>query len=317
MKAAEGRVLPLMKSLKDAVAISKKECDGFFLTAFVIEVWLGRLLQETVDEYAEKKMAVDRRLQTGRARRIFSEFFGHASDMEFPNVFYSLCRFCEYEGPFGEVLLSAFSRLSYEELLPKLPESKTTMEEFLIGVAGLRDCVDRLCDWVEAFAHWTVHGLSYCSPVMFDQDPDKRELAGLGVNQRHFANMSALEKEHWYWIHDEVAAQFKDSPKWRMVGQGMVSEKTRVMKYPELDMFIISSWPLVKKHDWTYRDLSKFATTVLQKNAALPVQREQDLATYCNNVLGLRKESRNGVSAKDGQPPGFDIALRIFNRRNS
>ena len=44
--------------------------------------------------------------------------------------------------------------------------------------------------------------------------------------------------------------------------------------------------------------------------ARYPCGREQDLAAYCVNVLGLRKPGK-GASAKNGHPEGYDIAIRF------
>ena len=40
---------------------------------------------------------------------------------------------------------------------------------------------------------------------------------------------------------------------------------------------------------------------------AYPCEREQDFATYCTNVLGLRKTGK-GITAKNGRPTGYEIA---------
>lgn len=303
--------LPLMKSIEDAVALCHKEQDNFYVTAFMIEAWLGSLILDTVAEYAEKKSAVDRRLQTGRARQLFEEIFGHVGDEEFPHLFLAFCRFGEYDDPQSETLLRAFALLSFEEPPPESLPSNPTREVILALVAAGRRRVARLCDWIEAIVHWQVHEFSYLSPVSFDPDPQKRELAALGVNQRCFAHLDDFGKAWWFWHHGEAAEEFKNSPKWSVLGQAMASEKTRTQKYPQLDEVVIACWPVVKKHNWTYRDLLNLLLAVLPTKDAYPLQREHDLATYCNNVLGLRKQTGDGSTAKDGKPTGFDVALRI------
>jgi hypothetical protein len=81
-----------MKSMQDAVAISKKEQDNFYVTAFLIEAWLGQVVLDATAEYAEKKNAKDRRMQAAQSRRGFLKVFGHAKDEEFSHVFGALCR---------------------------------------------------------------------------------------------------------------------------------------------------------------------------------------------------------------------------------
>jgi hypothetical protein len=45
-----------------------------------------------------------------------------------------------------------------------------------------------------------------------------------------------------------------------------------------------------------------------------PCEREQDLAAYCANVLGLRKGWK-GKSAAQGGPPGADVARALCRRQ--
>jgi hypothetical protein len=76
-----------MKSMEDAVALCGKEPDNFYVTAFMIEAWLGRIVLEAAAEYAEKKNAKERTMQNGQAWRAFLEIFGHAKDDEFHHIY--------------------------------------------------------------------------------------------------------------------------------------------------------------------------------------------------------------------------------------
>lgn len=91
----------------------------------------------------------------------------------------------------------------------------------------------------------------------------------------------------------------------------MASESTRHWNYQDLDTAVISIWPLVKKHNWTYRDLMEFLTSQKLHSKSYPCEREQDLAAYCSNVLGLRK-SGQGKTAVNGRPAGYEVAVRLF-----
>jgi hypothetical protein len=42
-----------------------------------------------------------------------------------------------------------------------------------------------------------------------------------------------------------------------------------------------------------------------------PLENEPELATYCQNVLGLRKSGAKGRGRPDGQPPGWEVALKL------
>jgi hypothetical protein len=80
--------------------------------------------------------------------------------------------------------------------------------------------------------------------------------------------------------------------------------------YPDVDSLVIGLWPLVTKYNWTYRDLLKTIRPALKRPKAYPCEREQDFATYCTNVLGLRKTAK-GASSKNGHPPGHTIAEHL------
>src|SRR6266480_7563948 len=82
--------LPLFKSLAEAIAMSKKQQDTFYVDTLYIQRWLARANKEAVAEYAEKKDPRDRALQTGSAWRLFRESFGDLSDPPFVCLFKSM-----------------------------------------------------------------------------------------------------------------------------------------------------------------------------------------------------------------------------------
>ena len=67
--------LPFMPTGEDAFALSKEHNDLFYIVAFMLQYWLGDLLQRSAAEYAEKKNPRDRMLQTGKAWRTLTELF--------------------------------------------------------------------------------------------------------------------------------------------------------------------------------------------------------------------------------------------------
>ena len=42
--------LPAMKTLQDAIALSKKKGDSFYVSAFVFQAWLGEMVVQTNTE---------------------------------------------------------------------------------------------------------------------------------------------------------------------------------------------------------------------------------------------------------------------------
>ena len=94
----------------------------------------------------------------------------------------------------------------------------------------------------------------------------------------------------------------------------MAARETRHWNYPEVDAAVICLWPLVKRYHWTYRDLLNVMLEGDPQLRRYPCQRVEDLATYCANVLGLRKTAQ-GKTSKKGRPQGCEVARRLFPRR--
>jgi len=302
-----------MKSLEDAEALCEKEQDPFYLDAFLIEAWLGHVVLEAATEYAEKKNAKDRCLQSGGAGRGFMEIFGQARDEDFHHVFESLLRFTEYDDVQAHMLRRAIIPLSFEHessgdfIGPKTLEVVRKRSE---AIELIRRSVGRWCEWMDAVVHFETHMMWHLAPANFNPDPEKRELAMLGLNQRLYAGLSDFGKGWWQWHHGEAAERFKDSPKWPTVGEGMIGQEVRRWAYPKLDEVVIILWPLLKRHNWTYRDLMNVVRSAADLPDDYPCQREQDLSAYCPNVLGLRKDG-TGRTATNGRPVGYDVAARI------
>ena len=82
--------MPLMKSLEEAEALCQQKRDGFYLDAFYIETWLGAVFSAAQEEYAGKKEAKQRQMQTGQAWRSFMHYFDPACEKK-----------CETTGRFG------------------------------------------------------------------------------------------------------------------------------------------------------------------------------------------------------------------------
>lgn len=126
------------------------------------------------------------------------------------------------------------------------------------------------------------------------------------------------------WLGDvtlQTVAQYAErkSAKNRKLQQGLAAKSFEATfghasNAAALDECIIKLWPLVRRHHWTYRDLMNVIQSVAPVPLRYPCEREQDLATYCNNVLGLRKSSKKGKSDPHGRPPGYEVARAMCDR---
>ncbi len=219
--------------------------DTYYLTAFVLQGWLGQLVSQTTTEYAEKKNAKDRVMQTGQAWRGFREIF--RSDQELPQFLGQMLRFTEFDHSLAALLRRALVPLWVEHECSGEYFGPKAMDLAKNPKAGLDlalRSLERWCDWIDALIHFKTHEHWHFAPACFDPDPDKRELASLGTNQRHLTVLSEGAREWWEWHFSEAAERFKNSPEWQMLGKAMISQSDKAWPYREADTLIISLWPL-------------------------------------------------------------------------
>ncbi len=305
--------MPFMDSVEDALSLCEEHQDGFYLSAFMLECWLGQVTCHVVAEYSEKKQAKDRRLQKEKARRFFWDIFGHIPDSEIHHLLSHVNRFAEHDDPQSEIVFKCYAMLGADMPFEDWPKPVgLSRDEFIQrGVQQMRACMDRLCDWVEAQIHRDTHVHTWLSPVSFHPDPDTREIASVGVLQRNYPQLDAAAQRRWRSHYEHLAKEHGNSPKWRMMGKAMASDDQKEPHHPKVDQLAILLWPLVTRHNWTYRELMAVMTAILPELQGYPCSREQDLATYCANVLGLRK----GNTQRPPQRkviPGMDVAQKIF-----
>jgi hypothetical protein len=79
--------------------------------------------------------------------------------------------------------------------------------------------------------------------------------------------------------------------------------------YRQLDRTIIFLWPLLRYHNWSYRDLAHVLHSFEQCFDSFPCRSERQLAIYCRTALGLRRGSFG--TRMDGPIPGETVAGRI------
>jgi hypothetical protein len=89
-----------------------------------------------------------------------------------------------------------------------------------------------------------------------------------------------------------------------------VAQPKRTWPHPELDEAVISLWPLVQRHNWTFGDLINVLRDVLPQSEIYPCQSERNLATYCAFTLRLRRFGQ-GKTTRQSRPPGYELALRL------
>lgn len=311
-----------MKTVQDAQQLRQLEQDPFYLSAFMIQMWAGHALMAVTAEYAEKKDPRTRALQSGQTWQSFCEtlvtnflkadrppssplapFRPDELDPVNITLFISdIFRLIRYEHPVADTLRKAMNCY--------LAELGDSQEELRKPVTQPIAEFQRICDWLDCILHLQTHLAWHMAPVAFDPDRDKRHLARLGFHQRHFDKIDPQMKASWFDDFKAAAERFARSPKWKALAEGLNSDATRVWNYRDVDTAIITLWPLVKRHNWTYADLLKVIRPILKRPTAYPCDSEQNISMYCINVLGLRKTGK-GRTAK-GEPVGADVARRLL-----
>ena len=328
------RALPFMPEPEDALALFEAEKDPFYLAAFMIQCWLGGLVQRAAAEYAENKQAKDRSLQRGEAWKAFRETFSRHQQDGLRFLLPHLLRFCASDGSPRNSLRQALVPLAIEHQItgnyyfgPKKqkpgtgangksrvsgkPQDDAPSFSSLASVKELSSrTIIRWCDWLDAAIHHRTHRHWHLAPACFDPDPETRHLANLGHAQSNLARLDQRAKACWLLDFAAAVEHYQDSPKWSALGQGMNAESARSWTYPELDTLVIALWPMVSAHNWTYLDLLNVIRPALERPSAYPCDTEQNFATYCCSILGLQKVGR-GKTARDGRPAGYDVARKL------
>ncbi len=343
-------VLPFMGTMEDAYELCRLEQDNFYMSAFMIQGWIGRASVLVAKEYAEKKVARTRLLQSGQSARAFAEIIGNA-----------LCRTeanderaCQPNGPASSADASRADEIVRDQLILQLAaldqtKSRTFFQHILRfssfddPLAGIcreavmnfatevqlkpqavieqpfimhpsfgdpRVALIYFCEWLDSILHLKTHAMWYCQPAMFDPDAEKRDLAAGAFVRNHIATADAETKARYQAQFEAAVEHYPDSPKQRAMAATLDADTPRVWNYEDVDTAVITLWPLVKRFNWTYVDLLKTIRPSVKRPKLYPCHREQSFATYCTNVLGLRKTEKGRTS--DGDPAGADVARYLL-----
>ncbi len=296
------RRLPPMQTAQDAANLNVQHRTTFYISAFMFQCWLSELTLSNTAQLAEKPDPKDRSFQTGEAWRGFFKMFGQASDAEFPAFYGHLMEFAEYDDPFAAHLIEAVVGLSIEHDLtgeflgPRTPAVLGKSPEKLLAL--MRRSTVRLCDWLDSALQFRVFLKWHIMPDCFDPDPQKRELACLAHNQRHFDTMSERAQVHWLNHMSDAVQELPNSPKWAAFREFSSAPPPERRPWPSqsLDRAIIKIWPLVKHHHWSAADLLYVLRKVLSPGDLAPCPDQTALAAYCAGTLGLRDVGFNQKS---------------------
>ena len=297
----------------DVEALASAEDDHFSFDALMIHAWLSQLLDEAIEVYVSRKNSKFLGMQGGQAQRGFLRIFGHTQDDEFHQLAQSMHRFTTCEDPLAVILFRALDAVSAEHEAQGDFIGKRAIDGAarpVEAVRWMRESMDRWFEWVDAFVHVQTHAQWHLAPECFDADTAKREVAIQAMKKRRMEQFFSSRRANWQSPGVNTTRFYRELPLWQVLPQTKISEPQRPWPHPEMDEAIISLWPLVRRHHWTFADLLTVLQDLLPEPDAYPSQGERNMATYCLHSLRLRKTG-HGKTAKTDRPNGYVVALRL------
>lgn len=320
-KQPEKEKLPAFKTGEECIAYCKEKGDNFYLTAFMLEAWIGITICKTVEQYAEHKSG-DRRLQTGRGWEAWQSVFGEAAPQEWSHIFEAMARYISCDTNEAEIVSRMINCIALEDkhaepvlFQTHLAQWKRKLPPLAVSTSKARYVFQRMSEWLEAILHWRAHWMSTRAPITNQPTEERRELAQLGIMQSGFAGLSEHSKEWWKFRHEELAKQFHGKSDWLLVGKAQSFEKWGELRQPAVDELTIHWWPLLTRYRWTDRDMRRLLRRVVPHPDSYPLREDKEFADYRNKALGLikSKEERD-KSAPDGKPTGWRVALAMIGK---
>jgi hypothetical protein len=280
-----------------------RDHENFSLDCMLIHAWLGQLLADAATRYASRNERPP--MQAGHAQAGFLKIFGNPDEQELHRLLQSFYRFTQSDDPLAAILFRALQSLTLEHeafgdfIGPRAPDLADRPQHTVIW---MRESLERWCEWIDAVIHLQTHSQWHLAPEYFDSHGAKQELAPWVPRPVPSGRHGEIRRTNWN--------RFKDWPIWQLLPQAAISRPQRPWPHPELDEVVISIWPLVKRHNWTFADLINVLGDLLTSLDAYPLVAERNLAMYCMHVLRLRKTTQ-GKTAKDHRPVGYELALQI------
>jgi hypothetical protein len=313
--------LPAFKTAEECIAYCESTQDTFYLTAFMLEAWIGTSISKAVEQYTERKTH-DRRLQTGAGWEAWQFVFGHATPEEWPHIMDAFGRYVNCDTPDAEIAGMVLSLTIEEDRLAEPVLFQTRKRQFGDRLPPKEELLklvrypfERMSEWLEAVVHWRVHRMVQRAPITNQPTEELRELAHIGIMQASYANLGEHSKAWWRFRHEELAKQFCGKPEWSLVGKAQSFTRWGELRQPEVDELAIHWWPLLRRYQWTDRDMRNLLMQVVRHPNAYPLREDKEFADYRQKALGLVKGG--GLRAKsnpEGKPTGWKAALAMIGR---
>ncbi len=313
--------LPAFKTWEECIAYCREKDDNFYLTAFMLEAWIGMVIAKTVEQYADNKSG-SRHLQTGTGWEGWQFTFGHAKPKEWSHLLESLARFAKCDTGEAEIAGQMLTLIGTEDkyvvpvsMSAMLARTKSGPASIKEAIEAMRSTFQRMAEWLEAIVHWEIHWMAAVAPITFQATEERRELANLGIMQAGYAGLNAHGKDWWRFRHEKLADSYHGKPDWRLVGKAQSFEKWGALRNAGVDELTIFWWPLLTRYRWTDRDMRGLLQRVLPHPDAYPLREDKEFADYRKKALGLVKGNlKRDKSAPDRKPTGWRAALAMIGK---
>ena len=275
-------VLPTMETYEEAVALTEKERDNFYIGAFKLKDWLADLLIQAFTRLAPGTRQPCGSPQTGQAWRGFLKIFGGFSDHEFPYAMRVVHRFIHCKHPLSELLLRAHAGVDIEHTLTGdyIGVNSGTNP---VPVPLMRRTAERWCDWLDALIHLETHVRCQLG----------RRLPGVDRTSHIVAFGLPL-----CWL--PKPPQLRDP----------LHPEAQCWPEREIDTLLIALQPLARVYRWTCGDLLRVVGKLVSNPLVYPCWSEADLARYRHKVLALPPLPPGPAPEdKDLFPAGFEVAI--------
>jgi hypothetical protein len=306
--------LPLFRSAADALALVEHHGDLFYLAADQLQVWISDLLTEAMDQFTRNPDPAARSMQTGQAWRAFQRGLGTVDDEDFGQLMQYLARYALHENSVcAQLRVGVIMALREHDLTGEFigPQDILAPSSSPKAIRLLRRSAQRMCDWLDAMVHSGTHRLWFICPSLFDSDPEKRRRASDLLLDREAATMDEAAAVRPYF-HPQTASPRYSPPPQPSIPPAAPLDDERPWPFPILDEALITLWPLVKLHDWTFADLWNVLHRGGVPLAPTPAPDPRRLAKYCLQNLGLRKSTHGQPSPNQNPPPGHAVAESLL-----
>jgi hypothetical protein len=194
-------------------------------------------------------------------------------------------------------------------LVREIEERGYTIEQCLATEDGARECKGRFYEWL--IARMKAYRLLLHKENPEGGHPDKE--IDDAIFAAHLARRGELQ--HPFFNQFDLGKLSKAAKK----NYGRVVSKPTQARWncPQLDMWLVSIWPLVTAYNWTYRDVWMITARHRQLEELLRLEKVESFATHCKflelrlNPKGSKKTGRVKADAESSLPHMANLAIQL------